>query len=74
MPGAAGNVSTEDVVHMMDQMGIKTGIDLDKMIAIGKRVGEILNHDSSSYILKAGPASALIRELPTGQAKANNAK
>ena len=44
------------------------------MIAIGKRVGEILNHDSSSYILKAGPASALIRELPTGQAKANNAK
>ncbi|MCI6306363.1 MAG: hydroxymethylglutaryl-CoA lyase [Subdoligranulum sp.] len=74
VPGAAGNVSTEDVVHMMDQMGIKTGIDLDKMIAIGKRVGEILNHDSSSYILKAGPASALIRELPTGQAKANNAK
>lgn len=52
--GAAGNVSTEDIVHMCDAQGIKTGIDLDKIIAIGYHVEELLGHKGSSMVLRAG--------------------
>lgn len=74
VPGAAGNVSSEDVLHMMDLMGIETGIDLDKVIAIGQEVNRLVNHTADGYILKAGKASDLIKELPTKQAKNETAK
>lgn len=69
VPGAAGNVATEDLVHMLLQCGIETGIDLDAMMAVARRVVEIVGHGTDSYLLRAGKASDLIRELPTGQAK-----
>ena len=69
VPGAAGNVTTEDVIHMCSEMGIETGIDLDKAIGISRRVVELLGHPVESYILRAGKSSDLIRELPTGQIK-----
>ena len=69
VPGAAGNVATEDVVHMCDESGIATGIDLDKTIAISKKIVAILGHSTDSYILRAGKSKDLIRELPTGQIK-----
>lgn len=69
VPGAAGNVATEDVVHMMERMGIKTGIDLDQVMDIGRRASEYLGHDADSYLLRAGKAGDLIRELPAGQIK-----
>ncbi|RKQ35796.1 hydroxymethylglutaryl-CoA lyase [Oceanobacillus halophilus] len=53
-PGATGNVCTEDVVHMLHNMGIETGIDLDKLIEASKRLKELIGHDLSSYVLKAG--------------------
>lgn len=62
VPGAAGNVSTEDLVHMLDEMGIKTGIDLEKIIDLAKRVRHLVGHDTDSYILKAGLSKELIRE------------
>jgi len=61
VPGAAGNVISEDVLHMCDSMGIETGIDLDKAIDVAKRVREIVGHDLPSYILKAGKNSDLLR-------------
>lgn len=64
VPGAAGNVTSEDVLHMLDEMNIETGIDLDKTIALSKTVVEILNHPANSYILKAGKSKDLILELP----------
>jgi len=64
VPGAAGNIATEDVVHMCDEMGVKTGVDIKKSIEIAKRVRELVGHDSDSYILRAGCSSELIRELP----------
>ena len=67
VPGAAGNVSTEDVIHMCDEMKIATGIDIDKAINISKRVVEIVGHSTDSYLLRAGKSKDLIRELPTGQ-------
>ncbi len=69
VPGAAGNVATEDLVHLCDEMGIQTGIDLDKAIATGKRLAQMLDHGTDSYVLKAGPSKALILELPRQQNK-----
>lgn len=69
VPGAAGNVSTEDVLHMLDEMNIKTGIDLDNTILISKMLVKILGHSTDSYILRAGKSKDLILELPTGQKK-----
>ena len=69
VPGAAGNVAAEDLLHMCDMAGIKTGIDLDKAIAISREIVKIVEHATDSYILKAGKAKDLIRELPKGQIK-----
>lgn len=69
VPGAAGNVTTEDVIHMCDEMGVETGIDLDQTLAIGRKVVEILGHGTDSFLLRAGKSKDLIRELPKGQIK-----
>lgn len=69
VPGAAGNVATEDVLHMCEEMGVATGVDLDKAMAISRRVVELVGHSTDSYLLRAGKAKNLIRELPTGQIK-----
>ena len=67
VPGAAGNVTTEDVLHMWEEMGVETGIDLDQAMTVSRRVVEILGHGTESYLLRAGKSKDLIRELPTGQ-------
>ncbi|MET1030901.1 hydroxymethylglutaryl-CoA lyase [Domibacillus tundrae] len=69
-PGATGNIATEDLVHGFEEMGIKTGIDLDKMIGTAKDVQQLLGKtdQNSSYMLKAGPCSTLSPK-PEGQAK-----
>jgi len=61
VPGATGNVASEDVVHMMDEMGIETGIDIVKLIELSKKVRQIVGHDTDSYILKAGRSKDLIK-------------
>ena len=67
VPGAAGNVATEDILHMCGEMGIKTGIDLDQMLAVSRKLTEILGHKTDSYLLRAGKSSDLIRALPQRQ-------
>jgi len=67
VPGAAGNIATEDVAHMMEEMGIDTGIDVKASVEIARRVNELVGHSSDSYILRAGCSKDLIRELPTKQ-------
>lgn len=69
VPGAAGNVATEDVVHMCSEMGIGTGLDLDQVLAVSRSVAESLGHKTDSYLLRAGKSKDLIRELPGGQTK-----
>ncbi len=66
-PGASGNVASEDIVHMLQLMGIETGIDLDKSIEIAKKVQSLVGHEVDSYMLKAGKSSDLIREKPKKQ-------
>ncbi len=61
VPGAAGNVISEDLIHMLEEMGIDTGIDLDKAIAVSRRVQDIVGHSLPGYILRAGKSSDLIK-------------
>jgi hydroxymethylglutaryl-CoA lyase len=52
-PGASGNVATEDVVYMLHGMGVQTGVDLDKLVAISARLGGQLARELPSKYLKA---------------------
>lgn len=51
--GASGNVATEDVVYMLNGLGIKTGIDLDALIAAGQQISAVLGRPSGSRVAKA---------------------
>ncbi len=62
IPDAAGNVATEDLVHMLHQMGVDTGADLGKIIKTGRRAEALLGHQGGSYVLRAGTCSDLIAE------------
>ncbi len=61
VPGGKGNVSSEDLIHMLEEMGYQTGIDLDKAIQIGKKLETIFEKPMNSYVLEAGKSSELIR-------------
>jgi hydroxymethylglutaryl-CoA lyase len=54
-PGSTGNIATEDLVSMLREMEIWTGIDLDKLLACSRRVQEILGRPLGSHTLVAGP-------------------
>ena len=51
--GATGNVATEDVVYLLQGMGIETGIDLDKLIDAGKFISDFLQRKSGSRVATA---------------------
>jgi hydroxymethylglutaryl-CoA lyase len=54
-PGATGNIATEDLVSMLHEMGIETGVDLPALIACARRAQEILGRPLGSHTLVAGP-------------------
>lgn len=56
-PGAAGNVATEDLVFMLEGMGIETGISLDKLVQAGQVASAIVGHELPGKVLKAGVRS-----------------
>ena len=51
--GATGNVASEDVVYLLNGLGIETGIDLDKLIAAGRRISDTLGRANGSRVAKA---------------------
>lgn len=53
-PGASGNISTEDLVHMLHLMNITTGVNLNTIIEIGKQLPALIGHSTDSHISKAG--------------------
>ena len=63
VPGAAGNVATEDVIHLCHEMGVETNVDLDATMAVSRKLVELLGHSTDSYLLKAGKSSDLIRTI-----------
>src|SRR5207244_11171146 len=57
--GASGNVASEDVVYMLHGLGIRTGVDLDRLVEIGQWICGVLKREPSS---KAGRAIAAKRK------------
>ncbi len=54
-PGASGNVATEELVHMVEDMGVATGVDLDAMIDVAASAERIVGRSLPSQVLRAGP-------------------
>jgi hydroxymethylglutaryl-CoA lyase len=59
-PGATGNVATEEVVHMLHDMGVDTGVDLDAMIEVAALAQRIVGRELPSGVLRAGPRTRTI--------------
>ncbi len=55
--GASGNVATEDVVYLLNGLGIETGIDLEALIRAGQQISNVLGRPTGSRVAKAGNAS-----------------
>lgn len=51
--GATGNVATEDVVYLLDGLGIETGIDLERLIEAGQRISTVLGKANGSRVARA---------------------
>ena len=59
-PGASGNVATEEVVHMLHDMGYDTGIDLDRLIEAARLAERIVGRTLPSGLLRAGPRTQIV--------------
>jgi hydroxymethylglutaryl-CoA lyase len=59
-PGATGNIATEELVHMVEDMGIATGIDLEAMIDAAAEAERIVGRTLPSQVLRAGPRTRTI--------------
>jgi hydroxymethylglutaryl-CoA lyase len=59
-PGATGNIATEELVHMVEDMGVATGIDLESMIDAAADAERIIGRQLPSQVLRAGPRTRTI--------------
>ena len=66
-PNATGNICSEDLIYLLHEMGIETGIDLDKTIAIAKKVESLVGHKLPGQVMRAGHRllSYSMDEVPT---------
>ena len=67
-PNASGNIATEDVVNMMTEMGIETGVDLDALLIVSEMVKNVISHPLDSAVVKSGKPWVL-HKAPTCQVK-----
>jgi hydroxymethylglutaryl-CoA lyase len=58
-PGASGNIATEELVHMVEDMGVATGVDLDAMIDAARTAERLVGRTLPSQVLRAGPRTRL---------------
>ncbi|MEJ8840541.1 hydroxymethylglutaryl-CoA lyase [Ramlibacter sp. AN1133] len=58
-PGASGNISSEDTIHMLQAMGYDTGMDLDQLLQVARVLPQIVGHDVPGQLVKAGPSTQL---------------
>jgi hydroxymethylglutaryl-CoA lyase len=54
-PGSTGNIATEDLVSMLEEMGIATGVSLEALVACSQAVRRVLGRPLGSHVLTAGP-------------------
>ncbi len=62
-PKAAGNICTEELVLLCEEMGIDTGVDLDNLIEVGRMAEEIVGHQLPSELIHAGSLDAFRRNI-----------
>lgn len=70
-PGATGNIATEDLVAMLHEMGVETGVDLDRLLECARQAQRALGRELPGHLLKAGPINWLApspSRLGSGQA------
>ncbi|HEY8488779.1 MAG TPA: hydroxymethylglutaryl-CoA lyase [Thermaerobacter sp.] len=67
-PGATGNVASEDLVHMLEEMGIVTGVDLDRLLAAARLAQRLIGRELPGFVLKAGKRSDLVRAVRAREA------
>ncbi len=60
-PGATGNICTEDLIHMLAAMGYDTGVDLDALLVVARKLPAIVGHDVPGQVAKAGKITDLHR-------------
>jgi hydroxymethylglutaryl-CoA lyase len=53
-PGATGNICTEDMVNMLEDMGYDTRVDLARLLAVARRIPVVVGHDVPGQVMKAG--------------------
>lgn len=63
--GATGNISTEDLVHMLEDMGVDTGVDLHALLEAGRLAQGLVGAELPSKVLKAGPRN-MVSDVRTG--------
>jgi hydroxymethylglutaryl-CoA lyase len=61
-PGASGNICTEDLVNLLNELGIETGIDLDILCGVARRVEDVIGRPLPGQVMRAGPRLALRAE------------
>jgi hydroxymethylglutaryl-CoA lyase len=54
-PGATGNICTEDLAYLFEEMGLSTGVDLDALIRVARRLEEAVGHPLPGQVMHAGP-------------------
>ncbi|MHB8342467.1 MAG: hydroxymethylglutaryl-CoA lyase, partial [Mycobacteriales bacterium] len=54
-PGATGNVCTEDLVHMVEDMGVVTGVELAVLLDVARQAESLVGRELPSQVLRAGP-------------------
>ncbi len=59
-PGASGNIATEELVHMVEDMGVATGVDLEAMISAAAEAERIIGRQLPSQVLRAGPRTRTV--------------
>jgi hydroxymethylglutaryl-CoA lyase len=59
-PGATGNIASEELVHMVEDMGVATGVDLEALIDVAARAERMVGHTLPSQVLRAGPRGRTI--------------
>jgi hydroxymethylglutaryl-CoA lyase len=63
-PGATGNIVTEDLVHMLEDMDVDTGVDLDALIGCAHLAQDIVGRELPGQVMRAGPRTATV-EAPS---------
>jgi hydroxymethylglutaryl-CoA lyase len=63
-PGASGNVASEELVHMVEDMGVDTGVDLDALIEVARQAEQIVGRELPSQVLRAGPRTRRTPYVP----------